>query len=224
MESTLNSPKPEQPTTLPTGLSYTQKLSLVAGSMSALYMLPSTAQAAVIHVGNNPLTVGLGTGLTVDWDVDGDGDYEFFLRNRYGTFSNYDGIMREVGTFDVVDLKSDLNARGIVRLDVQTARPDSVHNLPLGFQVGPTLATGYKFGYELLRGRNPSGANNNLGDIGRNRSLLAYNQSFYSYPDSSSIRYYNDPFLGVNDARTFTGGGNEFLGFGFEDNGNRFYG
>ncbi len=34
------------------GLSYTQKISLTAGSLSALYLLPTGAQASIVYVAN----------------------------------------------------------------------------------------------------------------------------------------------------------------------------
>ena len=74
-------------------LSYVSKLSLMAGSVSALALVPSQADAAVLYNDTN-LSVSLSdsVGTTVDWDVDGDGSAEFVIHRSFSDWLGSTGI------------------------------------------------------------------------------------------------------------------------------------
>ena len=137
-------------------LSYTQKLSLGAGSLSALYMLPLTAQAGIIHqatpighsVGGNPTS---GT-TVVDWDVDGDSIVDFTFKAianlSYVSTSGGYGLSIPSGR---LQFNSAAGGQGIVQQAGDSA--NTIRNLPLNFQVGQTLTTGYQWGPSGLQNR-----------------------------------------------------------------------
>ena len=57
--------------------SYVQKLSLMAGSVSALYMLPSAANAAIINnTSSFDVTIQDTIGGSIEWDIDSGGTFE----------------------------------------------------------------------------------------------------------------------------------------------------
>ena len=112
------------------GLSATQKLSLVVGSASVLYLLPTEADAAIIHVTPvTPPTINQGqpSGTQALWDVDGDTNPDFRLEN----------------SLSILDFGSNgLNGQGVVQA---TSIKDGIKKLPLNNLVGLTLAAGYEF-------------------------------------------------------------------------------
>ncbi len=73
------------------GLSYTQKISLAAGSLSALYLLPTGAQASIVYVNSSPVSLAFNSpiGTTVNWDVDGLNGPDFQLVHRDGVPKPY---------------------------------------------------------------------------------------------------------------------------------------
>lgn len=114
------------------GLSATQKLSLVVGSASVLYLLPTEADAAIIHV-TTPLTINQGqpSGTQVFWDVDGVGGNDFVLERFFGAI--------------FLDSDGGLNGQGVVQTAGQTNN-DVPKKLSLNELVGPTLAAAYQWG------------------------------------------------------------------------------
>ena len=104
------------------GLSYTQKISLAAGSLSALYLLP--AQAGIIY-SNTPVSLAfnVAAGTSVNWDVDGanGADFGFWKTGNAGTGTIY--------------FSSQANGQGVVGVG-----SDNVQPLAESFNVGPTLA------------------------------------------------------------------------------------
>ncbi len=179
--------------------SYTQKLSLSAGSLSALYILPLTSQAGIVHqttpvshsVGGNPTS---GT-TVVDWDVDGNSSIDFnitaiaALNYTGGYGGTYGG-----GTYGVSRpsgiLRFNSAGGGLGLVQQQGDNATLFRNLPLNFQVGPALSSPYQWG--------PSGLQNRT--VGTTSDYT------------------------VNFFQPFSGGGNEFFGFRFDDNGQTLYG
>jgi hypothetical protein len=115
-----------QPLEFTPGLTFSQKIGMVAGSVSALYLLPSAANAAIIHV-TTPLSVSLGSGGDILWDVDGAGGSDFRLFASTSIYLDSDG----------------LNGRGMVQ--TTQGSYDDLQKLNTGFNVGPTLAAGYQW-------------------------------------------------------------------------------
>ncbi len=76
-----------------TALSYADKLALMAGSVSAVSLLPvAAAQAAIMHTSGSPVNVTLPSGNgfnSSDWDIDGDGNSDFFLGASNSTGGSY---------------------------------------------------------------------------------------------------------------------------------------
>ena len=136
------------------GLSYTQKISLAAGSLSALYLLPTVAQASIIY-GNTPVSLAFNVadGTSVNWDVDGADGADFrlwkagnfntgaiFLASRIQTgtgTSTYNGNIYTYPKF------GPMNGRGLVG---PTFFTDNIQALRKSFVVGPTLANNYVWG------------------------------------------------------------------------------
>lgn len=119
--------------------SYTQKLSLMAGSISALYMFPTQAEAAIIYQ-NTPLSsinVSDSNGTAVFWDVDGDSSNDFRLLNY-----KYTSTGGSIATYLRLNSNS-LNGQGMVQNTGDGF--DVVKKLALNFAVGPTLAANYQF-------------------------------------------------------------------------------
>jgi hypothetical protein len=116
------------------------------GLFSALYLLPAVAQAGVVYVSGSPITLSLNdpVGTTVSWDVDGiDGpEFQVFRASFGGSQSIQIGSVN--ATF------APLNGRGFVGPGLNS---DDVQALPLGFNVGPTLAA-YAWGVSGYRYRN----------------------------------------------------------------------
>ena len=105
------------------GLSYTQKISLAAGSLSALALLP--AQAGIVHVSGSPVSLAMSAanGASVNWDVDGANGADFQLfRYNYTPYSS-------------IIFASLANGQGVVGVG-----SDDVQPLAQSFNVGPTLA------------------------------------------------------------------------------------
>ena len=181
---------------------YTNKLALSASSLSALYILPLTAQAGIVHqttpvshsVGGNPTS---GT-TVVDWDVDGNASIDFNITAiaalNYSGGSSYGGTYGG-GTYGNsrpsgrLEFNSAAGGQGMVQQQGDGAA--GFRNLPLNFQVGPALSSPYQWG--------PSGVQN------RNIGTTSDYTVFSNVP--------------------FSGGGDEYFGFRFEDsNGQTLYG
>lgn len=62
---------------------WVQRLSLAAGGLAAVSLAPSEAQAAIVYVDNNPISVGVAGG-NVAWDIDNAGAAEFTLYSLPG--------------------------------------------------------------------------------------------------------------------------------------------
>jgi hypothetical protein len=136
-------PKPNQ------GLTATQKISLVAGSLPILYLLPSPANAAIIYKDNtNSFFASYFGPTSVEWDVDGDGNNDFVLNATTSTSTFTTSTFTTTTTFYFIDLDSNggRNARGVVRNNANAGTDAAIQNLASGFVVGPTLAAGYGFG------------------------------------------------------------------------------
>lgn len=142
--------------------SYSDKLAQAAGSLSALALLPTGAQAGVIYY-DTPLVITPDLGTSIEWNVDNKGGAEFALFGNYsyssnpysnpghytptgsggstwvsGTYSYNPWTNRNVGIAD-----HGLNGRGMVQASVGSD-PRLFQNLPVGFILGPTLAAGYR--------------------------------------------------------------------------------
>jgi hypothetical protein len=114
-----------------------------AGTLSGLAMVPGAAQAAVVQVTGNPVSLSLSdpAGATVTWDVDGAGGIDFSLFRQSGTLAIQ---FASVSTFG-----ASYNGRGLIA----PSYTDNVQALATSFQVGPTLAT-YTWGSSIYRLRN----------------------------------------------------------------------
>ncbi|BBL76866.1 PEP-CTERM sorting domain-containing protein [Methylomagnum ishizawai] len=115
---------------------YGDKIALAAGSLA---LLPAGAEAGVIY-SNTPISSpGPSASTPVFWDVDsasGNGD-EFGL-----SFSSGCGCLRS----GLVIFSSGLNGSGFVA-QTGPGNPFGIANLPLGFKVGNSLASGYAGGF-----------------------------------------------------------------------------
>ncbi len=120
----------------PQGLTATQKISLVAGTLPVLYLLPSNANAAIVH-NTTPINLDVFTSPITEWDVDGDGNSDFLFSVSTDSYIDIESVGGRLG-------------RGFVQLT--GANQPEVENLSSGFVVGPTLAAGYQFSpYDLAR-------------------------------------------------------------------------
>jgi hypothetical protein len=118
-------------------LTYTGKISAAAASLGALYLAPGAAQAIVMQGTGGPLSVTLGSGAVVYWDIDGDNQRDFVLWNN--NFGSY-GYINLASISTGPNLGSGpINGRGIVQLTGSTIR--KITRLSNSFQVGPTLAS-----------------------------------------------------------------------------------
>lgn len=131
---------------LPQGLTFTQKIGMVAGSVSALYLLPTGADAAIVYH-NTPLTISnsstVGFDNGISWDVDGNNVEEFRLWKNIA-FTTIDNTNR---TF--LNLFNNSSAFFVF---LSAPAPSSryfayqIEKLSQSFQVGQTLAANYAFG------------------------------------------------------------------------------
>jgi hypothetical protein len=116
-------------------LTYGEKIALAAGTLPALAMLPTGAEATIIyHSGSisSPATTG-----SVTWDVDGAGGGDFRLQNSASyAFLGSNG----------------LNGRGLVQEDA-AGHSWTFMRLPNSEVIGPALAAGYRFSPPELTGR-----------------------------------------------------------------------
>jgi peptidoglycan hydrolase-like protein with peptidoglycan-binding domain len=139
-----------------TGSGLAAKLSIAAGSLSAIYGAPTVAEASPIGVTGSPVSLSIDAtaGTTVAWDVDGDSvrDFELFLYAT--TSSSYRSIFLN---------SSGLNGRGLVAPSGGT----DVQALLSGFGVGPTLAN-YAWGSGSYAYRNALSSYNSSISVGYN--------------------------------------------------------
>lgn len=89
------------------GLTYTQKLSLMAGSAAALYLVPTEAQGATtINYFNTPLKIDFtSTPVSVPWDVDGGGQTDFELKRVPNNPANPISFLRLLSSTDFNTLR-----------------------------------------------------------------------------------------------------------------------
>jgi hypothetical protein len=98
-------------------LTYTQKLSLMASSVATLYLIPTEVQAAIVYNGPPSPTLPIpslsinDTGITIPWDVDGDGNVDFNLKIR--TLTSTLGILPSYKFFSLTS--AGLNGRGFIQ-------------------------------------------------------------------------------------------------------------
>jgi hypothetical protein len=168
-------------------LSATEKMSITAGSATALALMPGVAAAGVIHVTGSPVSLPMSAGhlSTATWDVDGANGAEFELF-KYG-INGYSSIHIASGTYNY----GLLNGRGLVGPTFYT---DNVQALRETFSVGPNLANGYVWGAYVNGGY-------------RYRNALGRSSNYPGGPDY---------FLGYDFNYGFDVGDN-FVGFRFED-------
>ena len=110
--------------------SATQKAAALAGSTAAIAAASPSADAAVTLANGIPSpTIGFGLQISFSWDVDGVNCTDFAL----SAFQSY-GYFQSRG----------LNGRGVI--NDRNTLTDNAYNLPLGFNVGPTLSGDYFWG------------------------------------------------------------------------------
>jgi hypothetical protein len=128
---------------------YSEKMALAAGSLSALYLLPGVAGAAPVLGPGGPVQLALNapSGTTVTWDVDGVGGHDFEFFNIGGAIYRTIFLASRTATPG----SAALNGRGFVGPSVNT---DNLLPLQRSFNVGPTLASGYAWGLAPYRYRN----------------------------------------------------------------------
>ena len=136
-------------------LSFAQKLTTTAGSISALSLLSGTAGAAVVQVTGSPVTLSMAAapGARVTWDVDGVGGAEFELwRQGSSTSSDAAAMVTATGAIQLGSGTSSapMNGRGLV--GPTGSQTDNVQALNNGFNVGPTLANGLVWGWNSSGG------------------------------------------------------------------------
>ncbi len=164
------------------GLSYTQKISLAAGSLSALYLLP--AQANIIY-GNTPVSLNFNVadGASVNWDVDGANGADFRLR-KSGSFSTGYIFFASQTTSN-----APMNGRGLVG---PTFFTDNVQALAKSFWVGPTLANSYVWGRGSTSGTNSRNAMQTSGSA----YIIGYD---FNYGFNPGDNYFGFRFLSGTD-------------------------
>jgi hypothetical protein len=112
---------------VPRRLSFAQKLAFAGGAGVAITgIAPQSADAVPIRSTTLPLSPPASTGENF-WDVDGDGTNDFKLSNSFGNTAS----LAELGPARFVSPAARLN--------------DGFAKLNAGFNVGSTLAVGYKF-------------------------------------------------------------------------------
>ncbi|MFK5948581.1 MAG: hypothetical protein QM500_07410 [Methylococcales bacterium] len=116
------------------------KLSFTSYAASAVYLVPTLAQSAVVIGVGAPVGIdhnaAVGVAGQVFWDIDSDGNNDL---NFY----------RDVGALDLNMDTNDpfagaLNGRGLVQSNGMGG--DQMQNLATGFIVGPTLTAAYQWG------------------------------------------------------------------------------
>lgn len=106
--------------------SWTTRLATATGTLAAVALSPAAGKAAVIKVTGSPVSLSLtaGDGASSLWDVDGDGNTEFSLRNVHGHMH-----------FTIDNPQS---GKGLI---ATSSTNTSVIALNTSFNVGPTLAS-----------------------------------------------------------------------------------
>ena len=109
-------------------LSLSQKLAVASGAAAAFtgVAAPQSAEAGIVESTTLPMSPPASSGFNY-WDVDGDGTDDFGLKNVRGSQAN----LAQLGAAQFVSLASRVN-QGFAKLNT-------------GFNVGVSLATGYKF-------------------------------------------------------------------------------
>jgi hypothetical protein len=117
-----------------------RKAALATGSLSALSLLSFGAQAGEIHVTGSPVSMSLGSadGASADWDVDGTGGVDFHLWHA--------GVSGISSAAILLGNGGGLNGSGMV-VTSSTLAGSQMQPLAASFQVGPTLAAGFGWGY-----------------------------------------------------------------------------
>lgn len=152
-----------------TYLSCSQKISLVATSISALAVLPATAQATGITYFNtsNSFITNI-AGNDVEWDIDNNGTIDFTLfhdKSTYSTRSSYG--FGTGGAGEITVFRTDLGLKGATgnqlafKLDSAGSR---LANLPADTLVANTVSPPYELNNTspfLLRDRPDGIANGN---------------------------------------------------------------
>ena len=114
---------------IPRSRSLSQKLALASGAGAALAGL--TAEAVPIQSTTLPLSPPATDG-DANWDVDGDGTYDFILTNDSSSSAGFEAFA--------------LNANNLVVAVAATQFPfDNMAKLASGFAVGGALAPGFNF-------------------------------------------------------------------------------
>ncbi len=124
---------------------HAEKIALAAGSLTALAFVPTGAQAAIIDVTGHPVSLSMSATryTTATWDVDGVGGADFYV---WANGNPGDNILNMgLGTSASFDhLPSRANGVAFV---VKNPKPGyAIQNLANGFNVGATLAAGYRWG------------------------------------------------------------------------------
>lgn len=160
-------------------LGYGERIALAAGSLSALGLASTGAEAAPILVNNNPVSLSFSTapGSSAEWDVDGNGSSEFRL------FRSSSSV--------VLDSYGGQNGRGLVGPGFFT---DDVQALQQGFNVGPTLAYGYVWG-SASTFRNAM-ENYDNGNVGGPNFWIGYD---FKYGFTPGDNFFGFRFVNEND-------------------------
>jgi hypothetical protein len=190
------------------GSHFHTRLPAVAAGAAAFYagtVAPNSANAAIIHFSGPPLSITI-NGPDVEWDVDGDGNADFALQTS-SSVSIYSGVRY---TYRYLQLNSHdgRNGRGFVQVTEYTrggpGRPprpttpnEDVQNLSVGFLIGPSLPSDYRWG--------ASGA--------------SHREMIYSYRSPTARSVYTG-----NAADDFLHGVDGFAGFRFENANGEHYG
>lgn len=162
--------------------SWSACLSAAAGALGAVALAPAPGKAALIKVSNRPVSLSptSGLGATAYWDVDGDNsnDFRLFNGNIFGT-----------AAASVIFASDGSNGRGLVG---PTYKTDNVQPLLLGFNVGPTLASGLVWGSGSVAGstaRNMMSTSGNIGYDWNNGFNPGDNYFGFRFDKGSSLYY-----------------------------------
>lgn len=126
--------------------SYGEKIALVAGSLSALALAPTGAEAGVVHVTGQPVSLSLNASFptSVAWDVDGVNGPEAYLWKCCQISAPGAGSLdMAFGTSTTYGL-SRANGQAFVVFDGSPKW--AIAPLASGLTIGPTLAGGYHWG------------------------------------------------------------------------------